>query len=197
MNGNVFTSEEQLARSSRRIIRAALTRLEGSIRTRNEVPAPGSVPDLVIFAGYRSDVRYVISVEFKLRDWRRALRQAFRHRNCVNEAYVVIDHAHSAPALQHLDLFERANVGLATIDRSGEIRCFHFAEPSLPFSTAFARSLAKNLLAPRKMIPSDMPFTRTTRGGAALAGLRDMWATHNSAPSSVKQLAEVRGRRRD
>jgi hypothetical protein len=186
MNGNAFRSEAQLARSSRRVIRAALAELEGSIRTRNEVAAPGSVPDLVIFAGCRSDVRYVVSVEFKLRDWRRALRQAFRHRNCVNEAYVVIDHARSASAIQHLDVFERANVGLATIDCSGEIRCYHFPEPSLPFSVAFAHSLAKSLLAPRKTIPSDMPFTRTTRGGAALAGLRNMWATHNLPPLPVK-----------
>ena len=137
-------------------------------------------------AGSRSDLQYVVSVEFKLRSWQRALRQAFRHRNFVNEAYVVVDHSCSAPALRNIDHFVRANVGLATLERRGAVRVFHYPEPAVPFSTVFAKTFAKNFLAPRKRVPDELPFISSTRGGRCLADLR-----RGFSPGAIVTLPRV------
>jgi hypothetical protein len=100
-----FRSEAELVRRGRRLIRRAVQSLEGKIQTKSEVPAPGGVPDLVVFNKKDQTVQYVITIEFKLGDWRRAVTQAFRHRNFGNEAYVVLDQARLSAALRHLDVF--------------------------------------------------------------------------------------------
>ncbi len=168
-----FASEAQLVRSGRRLVRAALRDARGLIRTRYEVAAPGGVPDLVVFACRRRQLHYVITMEFKLRNWRRALRQAFRHRNYVNEAYVVLDAAHATAAIEHVELFERANVGLVTVDRTERVRVWHSPEPALPFSPAYARFVADKLVAKKKKkTTKDLPFIRSVRGGSTLVALR-------------------------
>ena len=167
-----FASEAQLVRSGRRLVRAALRDVRGTIRTRYEVPAPGGVPDLVMFVHDGRQVYYVVTMEFKLRDWRRALRQAFRHRNYGNEAYVVLDGAHAMAAIEHIDLFKMANVGLATVERTEKVRVWHVPEPGLPFCPSYAQSVAKTLLAKNKGKINDLPFIRSVRGGSRLAVLR-------------------------
>jgi hypothetical protein len=172
---NGFRSEAELVRRGRRLIREALHSLQRDVRTRYEVPAPGGVPDLVIFSKKGQAVQYVVTVEFKLGDWRRAVAQAFRHRNFGNEAYVVLDQARLAAALRHLEIFERANVGLVTVDARDTVRIWHYPKPGLPFSSQVSRAVARSLLAPRRTLPTDLPFIRSIRGGVALAGLRAAW----------------------
>ena len=168
-----FRSEADLVRSGRRLLRRAISGLDKPVRTRCEVPAPGAVPDLVIFTKEAHTVQYVITIEFKLSNWRQALHQAFRHRNFGNEAYVVLDQAKANAAVHHIEVFEKANIGLVTLNAEDVIRFWHFPEPTLPFSSQFSRQLARMLLGPREIEPADLPFTRSTRGGLALAGLRD------------------------
>ena len=172
-----FASEAQLVRSGRRLVRAALRDIGGSIRTRYEVAAPGGVPDLVMFAYRGRQLYYVVTIEFKLRDWRRALRQAFRHRNYVNEAYVVLDGAHAMAAIEHMDLFERANVGLASVDRAERVKVWHVPEPALPFSPSYARYVARKLLARNRTKVNNLAFIRSVRGGSRLAALRGIGAS--------------------
>lgn len=169
-----FASEAQLVRLGRRLMRAALRDARGPVRTRSEVPAPGGIPDLVVFAHRGRQLHYVITVEFKLRDWRRALRQAFRHRNYVNEAYVVLDAAHGTAAIKHMDLFKRANVGLATVDRSERVRVVHVPEPALPFSPGYARCVANKLVTKTEAGTRSLSFIRSVRGGSRLAVLREI-----------------------
>jgi hypothetical protein len=172
-----FRSEAELVQRGRRLIRRAVRSIEGEVRTRYEVPAPGGVPDLVIFSKEGRAVQYVVTVEFKLGNWRRAVTQAFRHRNFGNEAYVVLDQAKFAAALGHRRVFERANVGLVTVDTEDVVRIWHYPEPGLPFSSQFARAIARALLRSRSTLPTDLPFIRSTRGGVALAGLRTTWGS--------------------
>ncbi len=65
-----FISEEQLVNAARRHIRESSKALKVDVRTRTEVKAPGGVPDMVMFRKIDRSVHYVITVEFKLRDWR-------------------------------------------------------------------------------------------------------------------------------
>lgn len=170
-----FASEAHLVRSGRRAVRAALRDIGGRFRTRYEVRAPGGVPDLVVFGYGGRRLYYVVAVEFKLRDWRRALRQAFRHRNYVNEAYVVLDDGRGMAAIEHREAFASANVGLATVDRAERVRVWCVPEPALPFSRGYAGVVAERLLAGKNRRVDDLRFVRSVRGGTRLAALRGRW----------------------
>jgi hypothetical protein len=193
MKGKVkgFRSEAELVRRGRRLIKEALRSLETDVRTRYEVPVPGGVPDLVIFSKKGQAVQYVVTIEFKLGDWRRAVAQAFRHRNFGNEAYVVLDQARLAAALRHLEVFQQANVGLVTVDARDTVRIWHYPEPGLPFSSQVSRAVARALLAPRRTLPNDLPFIRSVRGGVTLAGLR-AWSPTHVARGSVGRPPSLR-----
>ena len=164
-----FRSEAELVRCYSRLIHEAINNLDLNVGTQYEVSAPGGVPDLVIFNEERHALQYVITVEFKLSNWRRAIHQAFRHRNFGNEAYVILDQARSQAAIRNLEIFKKANVGLITVDAEGGSRTWYPPEPGLPFSTEFSQMVACSLLFPRQPMPTDLPFIKSVRGGAALS----------------------------
>lgn len=168
-----FSSENELARFATRAIRQAAKPIDSSIKIKTEVRAPGAVPDLVLFSKKHEAIRYVVTFEFKLSNWRQAILQAFRHRNFGNEAYVLLDQERAAGAVQHLQEFERANVGLATIDREARVHIWHYPTPAIPFSSQFAESLAAVLVRTRNKPKIAYPFIRTTRGGLRLSGLKN------------------------
>ena len=61
-------------------------------------------------------VRVLTAVELKLRDWRRALHQAFRMQRSVDYSWVVLDSARAAPARRNVGDFRELGVGLATLN---------------------------------------------------------------------------------
>jgi hypothetical protein len=72
------------------------------------------------------------ALEMKLRNWKRALTQAFRYRSFAHTTYVVLDAAHARPAIRELERFRRSKVGLITVDQNGVVE-FHYApEPDQP-----------------------------------------------------------------
>lgn len=137
-----------------------------------EVRAPGGVPDYVLYRYLHTSVHYVVAIEFKLSNWRKALAQAFRYRNFANEAYVVLDQSRARRALESADMFRKANVGLLTFCPKLTVEVVHYPEPSVPFSAHFSRMVAEELLPMDVDAPDDFPFTRTARGGIALSELR-------------------------
>ena len=137
---------------------------------------------MIIFSKQGQAVQYVVTVEFKLSDWRRAVTQAFRHRNFGNEAYVVLDQARLAAPLHYLAVFEAANIGLVSVDADDVVRIWHYPKPGLPFSSQYSREVARALLAPRRALPADLPFIRSIRGGVALAELRSTWGPPHATP---------------
>ena len=164
-----FRSEAELVRYYSHLVQEAIHNLNLDIGMQYEVSAPGGVPDLVIFHEERHALQYVITVEFKLSNWRRAIHQAFRHRNFGNEAYVILDQARSQTAIRNLEIFKKANVGLITVDAEGRLRTWYSPEPGLPFSKEFSQMVACSLLFPRQPMPTELPFIRSVRGGATLS----------------------------
>lgn len=70
---------------------------------------------------WRSLARKIITVEAKLRDWRRGLAQASRHTAVADEAWLVLD-AHTSHAAQsHADWFDAYDVGLASLSVAGDL----------------------------------------------------------------------------
>ncbi|MFJ8506759.1 hypothetical protein [Streptomyces avermitilis] len=64
---------------------------------------------------FTSLAKYVCTMEVKIRDWRGGYSQTLRHRTSADEAWLVLDSGHSAPAVAHQDWFSRAGIGLATL----------------------------------------------------------------------------------
>jgi len=68
--------------------------------------------------------RHVVSLEAKLRDWQRALTQAYRYKTFSHESWVLLDEAHVAPALKNIKRFKNLGIGLASFSSHGELRIF-------------------------------------------------------------------------
>ncbi|MCU7201192.1 hypothetical protein [Turicibacter sanguinis] len=78
------------------------------------------IPDLIVFNGD------VISIEYKLKNWKQAMKQAFRYKCFSSETYVILDHYYSAPAIKNIDEFKKFNIGLASVD---EDRIYFYYRP--------------------------------------------------------------------
>jgi hypothetical protein len=61
----------------------------------------------------------VVAIEAKLLKWREALVQAIAYRQYADEAYVALPESHSQAALDGLDRFRKAGVGLLTVSEMG------------------------------------------------------------------------------
>lgn len=66
-------------------------------------------------------LQILVSVEAKLRDWRKALDQAIRYLTYSDQAWVLLDSHSVQPALNNIGAFETRNVGLASISTSGDV----------------------------------------------------------------------------
>lgn len=72
------------------------------------------------------------AIEAKLKDWKRALNQAFRYKWFAEYSFVVLDEHYSKPALKNIDIFRRYNIGLATISSSGHFQRHYHPKPAKP-----------------------------------------------------------------
>lgn len=100
-----------------------------------------------ILGSVSSPIDTVVSIEAKLRDWRRALRQAYRYREFSNQSWVLMDAYRISPALVQLQQFVRSGVGLASINTSGELFIHHEPPVTEPFSDS--RYWAESVLLSR------------------------------------------------
>lgn len=66
-----------------------------------------------------------IAIEAKLKNWKRALDQAFRYKWFAKKSFVVLDSINIKPAITNIDQFKKLNVGLAEINKSGKL-ILHF-----------------------------------------------------------------------
>lgn len=94
-----------------------LSTLHGLLRRRGllvceQVPVLGRSADLAFIRGGA-----VVTVEFKLRDWRRALAQARDHLLAADYAWVCMPRRSVTPAMR--DAFKREGVGLTFYQETG------------------------------------------------------------------------------
>jgi len=80
-----------------------------------------------ISKSYKPILETVISAEAKLRDWQRALAQAYRYKRFSNFAFVLLPSSSAGPAIKNMDLFKRYGIGLVTIGSTGVE--LHFCPP--------------------------------------------------------------------
>jgi hypothetical protein len=79
-------------------------------------PDPNSEDFTVLAMEKELRKRHLYAFEGKLKDWRRALQQAFRYRYFADKAIVVMPLENADSALANLDAFRHSFVGLWTFD---------------------------------------------------------------------------------
>lgn len=85
----------------------------------------------------RRHVTTTIAIELKLSKWKAALKQASMGRSFAEYQYVAVDHDHLNPALQNLEVFRANEVGLISIDQSGEVTIHWDPTRSRPYSDLY------------------------------------------------------------
>ena len=71
---------------------------------------------------HRSPASTLVTIEAKLRDWRRGLGQAARHASGADAAWLVLDRACIRPAAVRSDWFRATGVGLAGLGQDGTLQ---------------------------------------------------------------------------
>lgn len=119
-NNSITIKEiESATRTSSERVKNSIRRLEKEklIESKDEY--------LFSFNDYINYQAETIAIEVKLKNWKRALEQAYRYRCFAFHSYVFLDKRHASPAIKNKTLFLRYNIGLASVSKEGKIE-FHF-----------------------------------------------------------------------
>lgn len=71
---------------------------------------------------YELPFRNNFAIEAKLKNWKRALKQAYRYKWFAEYSFVVLDTHHSKAAVNNIGFFVKYNVGLASISTDGTLQ---------------------------------------------------------------------------
>jgi hypothetical protein len=102
------------------------------------------IPDFIFYAKEENDIS-IISFELKLKNWKRAAKQAFRYKSFSNISYVVLSATNIKAALGNIDWFERYNIGLAKFDTDNYFEILHKPILSVPYSEQLTSRLKENI----------------------------------------------------
>jgi len=108
------------------------------------------VPDFVFYAKKEEDFAF-ISFELKLKNWKRAAKQAFRYKSFSNASYVVIGSSYGNAALNNIDFFKQYNIGLATFSNENLFEIYFRPKLNEPFSENLKRKLLDSVIHSRKI----------------------------------------------
>jgi hypothetical protein len=88
-----------------------------------------------------------VAIEAKLKNWKRALNQAYRYKWFASASYVVLDEKNINGALTNIDQFEKMNVGLASIDKIGNVIVIHKPIAEKPIDEKMQMLLSERILS--------------------------------------------------
>lgn len=95
---------------------------------------------------YELSYKKSIAFEAKLRNWKRALMQAYRYKWFADYSYVVLDESHSKIAIENLDTFKKLNIGLITLNIKGGIVIHYHPKKQKPLDISMQISLSEMIL---------------------------------------------------
>lgn len=98
------------------------------------------IPDILVVNNFSKQENESFSFdsfafELKLKNWRRALIQAYKNKSFASMSYVLLDEKYIKNALKNIDLFMNSNVGLISLNQ--ELQATIHFEPKYeePYST--------------------------------------------------------------
>ena len=107
------------------------------------------IPDFVFYSKDKQDVS-IISFELKLKDWKRATKQAFRYKSFSHSTYVVLPSKSINSALNNISFFKRYNIGLAEFNIDSEIHIKYKPEFDEPYSENLNKKMIDIIGSSRK-----------------------------------------------
>jgi hypothetical protein len=107
------------------------------------------IPDFVFYDKQKQEVS-IISFELKLKNWKKAAKQAFRYKSFSHIAYVVLAGKNADVALNNLELFEKYNIGLAKFDIDSDFEILYKPELNIPYSENLNQKLIDTIGSSRK-----------------------------------------------
>lgn len=96
---------------------------------------------------YAGALEDCLAIEAKLKNWKRALEQAYRYRWFSNKSFVMLPGENINPALKNISLFEKYGVGLASIDKERGIEVHYQPTETVPYSERMHKLLNEHLLS--------------------------------------------------
>lgn len=124
----MFTSEEELVLETLPILQEHYSLEKEIVREPNGL---FGIPDVMIYD------KYVISIEFKLKNWKRAMFQAYRYKGFSSKSYVILDEHFSKKAIESIDEFIHFNIGLCTVENN-KMTCHYEPHVEKPYSPNLA-----------------------------------------------------------
>lgn len=112
------------------------------------------IPDYVIFEKTEKNLKYIIGIELKLKDWKQGIIQAFRYKNFSNDVYVILDNNFINPAIKKIEEFKKYNVGLASFDKEYNFKIHYVPLPEKPSSKFYTKNLRIELEKKQKIAPT-------------------------------------------
>lgn len=149
-----FKSEKQLSICFKKVFIDKIK--EDNILYYSEFKGMFGVPDYLVVERSNRSIMHIIAFELKLKNWRQALKQAFRYRTFSNLSFVILDEKYVELALNHIDEFIKFNVGLASINKNNGIKVFHLPESKAPFSLSYVRNLESKIIKANELV-KDIP----------------------------------------
>lgn len=87
-----------------------------------------------------------VAIEAKLKDWRRALKQAYRYKWFSDRSFVFLPKENIAIPKANISLFKKYNVGLAGVSKDKGIEIIYSPEKEMPISSSMRIVLNELLL---------------------------------------------------
>lgn len=123
----MYETENELVCDSIPLIKDIFRSEMNDIKVIKEPKGLFGIPDILLYNGQ------VIAIEFKLKNWKQAMKQAFRYTSFSSEVYVIMDKTYANSAKENIEEFRKYNIGLGAVgDESMEI--YHRPIPKSPFS---------------------------------------------------------------
>lgn len=140
-----FKSEKEMAELFKHFIQSSIKQNNSNIEILEEVKGLFGIPDCILIEKNDKSIDYIISLELKLKNWKRALKQAFKYRSFSNESYVIMDEASIKFVSKRLDLFIKSNIGLASFNKNIVFKVYYNPKESKPFSNMFNKKIKSYL----------------------------------------------------
>jgi hypothetical protein len=99
-----------------------------------------------------------VSFELKLKNWKQAAKQAFRHKSFSNVSYVVLGSSYANAALSNIEYFKQYNIGLATFDNESLFEIHFKPKVNEPYSENLKQKLVNTVARSRKKTKNIKPF---------------------------------------
>ena len=95
---------------------------------------------------YYSSLQHTVAIEAKMKNWQRALNQAYRYKLFSNQSYVCMPERHSKAAIANLDRFFQMEVGLLIVNEDGALHMIYSPPTEQPGSQKMSMLLNEKLM---------------------------------------------------